>query len=53
VRVFVLDTSAFIMGVNPSSIEGTTYSVPAVADELLEGTVASLRFNTSRDSGSS
>jgi len=51
VRVFVLDTSAFIMGVNPSSIEGTAYSVPAVADELLEGTMACLRFNTSRDSG--
>ena len=50
-RVFVLDTSAFIMGVNPSSMEGVAYSVPAVADELPEGTMASLRFNTSRDSG--
>ena len=50
-KVFVLDTSAFIMGVNPSSIEGTAYSVPAVADELPDGTMASIRFNTSRDSG--
>lgn len=50
-RVFVLDTSAFIMGVNPSSIEGTAYSVPAVANELPDGTMASIRFNTSRDSG--
>ena len=50
-RVFVLDTSAFVMGVNPSSIEGVAYSVPAVADELPEGTMASLRFKTSRDSG--
>jgi len=51
VRAFVLDTSAFIMGVNPSSMEGMAYSVPAVSDELPEGTMASLRFNTSRDSG--
>jgi UPF0271 protein len=51
VRAFVLDTSAFIMGVNPSSMEGVAYSVPAVADELPERTMASLRFNTSRDSG--
>ena len=50
-RAFVLDTSAFIMGVNPSSMEGVAYSVPAVADELSEGTMASLRFNTSRDGG--
>lgn len=51
-KVLVLDTSAFIMGFNPLTAKAQTYSVPAVAAELLEGTMARVRFRTSQESGS-
>jgi len=46
-RVLVLDTSAFIMGFNPMSVEAESYSVPSVVDELPKVGVAILRFNAS------
>ena len=49
-RVLVLDTSAFIMGFNPSQA-GQTFTVESVENELSEGTFAQLRFRLSKDKG--
>lgn len=49
-RVLVLDTSAFIMGFNPSR-PGEAYSVQAVEDELSQGTMPQLRFRMFREKG--
>ena len=48
---YVLDACAFITGINPSSIEGKVYSVPAIAEELPRGSMAFLRFNASQEAG--
>ena len=50
--IHILDTSALIMGINPSMIEGQAYSVPEVEFELPPKSMAALRFSTSRDNGS-
>ncbi|MGQ9543761.1 MAG: NOB1 family endonuclease [Candidatus Bathyarchaeia archaeon] len=49
--VYVLDTSAFIMGINPSVIKGRVYSVPDVEAELSPRSMAAIRFRTSRENG--
>ncbi len=49
-RVLVLDTSAFIMGFNPSLV-GQTFTVDAVEDELSKGTMVQLRFRLSKEKG--
>jgi len=49
-RVLVLDTSAFIMGFNPTG-SGGAYSVGSVEDELVQGTMPYLRFRLSREKG--
>lgn len=49
--VLVLDTSAFIMGFNPSRPE-EAYSVKAVEDELSDGTMPQLRFRMFQEKGS-
>ena len=51
VKVLVLDTSALVMGLNPSALETDTYSVPSVMEELIPDTVPYVRFGASRDSG--
>lgn len=48
--VIVLDTSAFIMGYNPST-PGEAFSVTAVEDELSPGTMPHLRFQMFKDRG--
>jgi UPF0271 protein len=48
--VIVLDTSAFIMGYNPSK-PGEAFSVAAVEDELSHGTMPHLRFQMFKDRG--
>lgn len=48
--MLVLDTSAFIMGFNPSK-PGEAYSVQAVEDELSQGTMPQLRFRMFREKG--
>jgi endoribonuclease Nob1 len=48
--VLVLDTSAFIMGFNPTR-EGEVYTVPSVEDELLRGTMTQLRFHVNKEKG--
>jgi len=50
-RVLVLDTSAFIMGFNPTG-SITAYSVRSVEDELVQGTMPYLRFRLSQEKGS-
>lgn len=49
--MLVLDTSAFIMGFNPSR-PAEAYSVKSVEDELSEGTMPQLRFRMFRERGS-
>jgi len=51
VKVLVLDTSALVMGLNPSALDLPTYSVPGVMDELIPNTMPYTRFATSQDSG--
>ena len=48
--MLVLDTSAFIMGFNPTR-PGEVYTVPAVEDELLRGTMTQLRFHVNKEKG--
>jgi UPF0271 protein len=50
-KVLVLDTSAFVMGINPSALNLPSYSVMSVLDELTPDTLPHTRFVTSRDSG--
>ncbi len=49
-KVLVLDTSAFVMGINPSALGLPSYSVTSVLDELIPDTLPHTRFVTSRDS---
>ena len=46
----MLDTSAFVMGINPSALGLPSYSVTSVLDELIPDTLPHTRFATSRDS---
>ena len=50
-KVLVLDTSAFIMGLDPLGLEDETYSVPDVAEELRDQTGPSYRLTMSSSSG--
>jgi endoribonuclease Nob1 len=50
-KVLVLDTSALVMGLNPSALNLPSYSVTSVLDELTPNTLPHTRFVTSRDSG--
>jgi UPF0271 protein len=47
----VLDTSAFIAGLDPFSIGGEHYTVPLVRDEIVENSMSGVRFQTAVDSG--
>jgi UPF0271 protein len=48
--VLVIDTSAFIMGFNPTR-PGEVYTVGAVEDELSKGTMTQLRFRVNKEKG--
>ena len=50
-KVLVLDTSALVMGLNPSALDLPMYSVPGVMHELMPETMAHARFRASQDSG--
>ena len=50
-KVLVLDTSAFIMGLDPQGLNLESYSVPEVTDELREQTGPSYRLTLSTSSG--
>lgn len=49
-KTLVLDTSAFIMGFNPSR-KGEAYSVRAVEEELSDGSMPQLRFRMFSEKG--
>jgi len=51
VRVLVLDTSAFLVGFNPLSVDLKVFTVPAVEQELSATSMAMVRFSAARDSG--
>lgn len=50
-KVLVLDTSALIMGLDPSGLDLQSYSVPEVTDELRNQTGPSYRLSLSTSSG--
>ena len=50
-KVLVLDTSAFIMGLDPLGLEDETYSVPDVVEELRTQAGPSYRLAVSSSSG--
>lgn len=50
-RVLVLDTSAFLVGFNPLSVNLNVFTVPAVEQELSVASMAMVRFSAARDSG--
>jgi len=43
-RVAVLDTSAFIAGFDPFSLDGEEYTVPMVKEEIAENSMPEMRF---------
>ena len=47
----MLDTSAFVVGLDPSSISEDQYTVPMVREEIIEGTMPWVRFKTAIGSG--
>lgn len=51
IKVLVLDTSALVMGLNPSGLDLPTYSVPSVMEELIPDTLPYTRFIASQESG--
>ncbi len=50
-KIIVLDTSAFIAGFEPLSIQDPQYSVPEVKNELATNSLPWTRFNTAAESG--
>ena len=50
-KILVLDTSALIMGLDPSGLQVDTYSVPEVVEELRDQTGPSYRLSMSSSSG--
>lgn len=47
----MLDTAAFVVGLDPSSISEDQYTVPMVREEIIEGTMPWVRFKTAIGSG--
>ncbi len=50
-KTIVLDTSAFIAGFEPLSIQSMQYSVPEVRNELIANSLHWTRFNTAVENG--
>ena len=50
-RVIVLDTSAFVAGLDPFSTSEEQYTVPAVRDEIPEDSVMGFKFKTAEENG--
>lgn len=50
-RTIILDTSAFIAGFDPFSVEGEQYSVPMVEEELVPNSLPWTRFEAAMESG--
>ncbi len=50
-RVIILDTSAFVAGFDPFSIEGEHYTVPMVKEEIAGRSLSEVRLETAVESG--
>jgi len=50
-KAIILDTSAFIAGFDPFSINEEQYTVPMVKDEISENSMACLKFKIAEESG--
>lgn len=50
-KIAVLDTSAFIAGFDPFSLEWEEYTVPMVKEEITESSMPEMRFETAVASG--
>jgi len=50
-KIIVLDTSAFIAGFDPFSVDAEQYSVPTVEDELVANSLPWVRFRAAVESG--
>lgn len=50
-RVIVLDTSAFVAGLDPFSMSEDEYTVPSVKCEIPEDSVLDFRFKTAEENG--
>lgn len=50
-RVVVLDTSAFVAGLDPFSISEEQYTVPSVRNEIPEDSALNFRFKTAEENG--
>jgi len=50
-RIAVLDTSAFIAGFDPFSLDGEEYTVPMVKEEIAESSMSEVRFETAVANG--
>lgn len=48
-KAIVLDTSAFIAGFDPAALDDDLYSVPAVQEELADGSLSRLRFDAAAE----
>lgn len=50
-KILILDTTAFVAGFDPSSVRGEQYTVPAVEREIMESSMAQVRFKVAVESG--
>jgi UPF0271 protein len=50
-KIVVLDTSAFLAGFDPFSINEEQYTVPMVREEIRENSITWIRFKTAVDNG--
>lgn len=50
-KVAVLDTSAFIAGFDPFSLDDEEYTVPMVKEEIVESSMSQVRFETAVANG--
>jgi len=50
-RAVVLDTSAFLAGLDPFSIDGLVFTVPGVKNEVSRSSLIYLRLKTAEESG--
>lgn len=50
-KVIVLDTSAFVAGFDPFSINEEQYTAPLIKEEIMRNSLLRIRFKTAADSG--
>jgi len=50
-KAVVLDTSAFVAGLDPFSIDGDVFTVPGVENEVIRSSLSYLRLKMAKESG--